>query len=252
MLHRSATPAHYDIESRSYDAFNERDSRVINGTVERILGRHGVATVLDLTCGTGSQAFWLAARGFEVTGLDFSARMLALARRKARDQGVSIRFLKGDVRTSRMGSFDAVITISNAVGHLTRADFERAIRNIRDNLKAGGVYVFDIFNRSCLTRAGVIARLTIDRVASAGGRKVREIQYSVLEDSGVLASHTTYLVQRGSGRPRVSRSWQTLQIYTAAELRSLLRGNGFDVVRQCGIDGSRFSERNSERVLTIA
>ncbi|HZL71260.1 MAG TPA: class I SAM-dependent methyltransferase, partial [Planctomycetota bacterium] len=102
MHHRSANSSHYDTESRAYDAFNERDSRVINGTLEGILRRHGVVTVLDLTCGTGSQAFWLAERGFEVTGLDISSRMLAIARRKARGKGSAVRFLKGDVRTSRM------------------------------------------------------------------------------------------------------------------------------------------------------
>jgi SAM-dependent methyltransferase len=47
--------------------------------------------------------------------------------------------------------FDAVITIFNAVGHLTKSGFEKAIRNIHRNLNAGGIYVFDILNLEAMT-----------------------------------------------------------------------------------------------------
>jgi hypothetical protein len=50
------------------------------------------------------------------------------------------------MRTLKIGLFDAVITISNAVGHLTKAGFEKAMRSINKNLKEGGIYIFDIFN----------------------------------------------------------------------------------------------------------
>ena len=44
----------------------------------------------------------------------------------------------------------------------------------------------------------------------------------------------------------------TLQLYTARELREMLTRNGFKILDQFGINGSKFSEKNTERVLTIA
>lgn len=52
---------------------------------------------LDLCCGTGDLAFALAARGAEVTGLDFSVPMLVVAARRALAAGGSApRFIQGD------------------------------------------------------------------------------------------------------------------------------------------------------------
>lgn len=49
------------------------------------------------------------------------------------------------MRDIKVGSFDAVITIFNAVGYLTKKGFEKAMRNIYNNLNNNGLYVFDIF-----------------------------------------------------------------------------------------------------------
>ena len=45
---------------------------------------------------------------------------------------------------------------------------------------------------------------------------------------------------------------QTLQIYTADQLKDLLNKNGFKVIEQWGIDGSKFIENRTDRILTIA
>ena len=50
----------------------------------------------------------------------------------------------------------------------------------------------------------------------------------------------------------MSRSSQTLQVYNAKQLTEMLRTNGFEVLEQCGIDGSKFNENTTERIVTIA
>lgn len=57
LSHRSAKPSHYNKEAESYDAFKEASSKPVNQLIEAILKKHKVRTVLDLTCGTGSQVF---------------------------------------------------------------------------------------------------------------------------------------------------------------------------------------------------
>jgi SAM-dependent methyltransferase len=52
---------------------------------------------LDLGCGTGAPSVYLALHGWDVTGIDVVARALAHARARARDAGVSLHLVHGDV-----------------------------------------------------------------------------------------------------------------------------------------------------------
>jgi ubiquinone/menaquinone biosynthesis C-methylase UbiE len=252
LTHTSAKPSHYNTDSAHYDAFNEKNSKVINQVIENILKIHKVKTVLDLTCGTGSQVFWLTKSGYEVVGSDINDRMLKIARNKARQADLNIKFLKGDMRNVQVGQFDAVITIFNAIGHLTKLDFEQAMKNIASNLKDGGLYIFDIFDLSYLMKDDHITDLTIDCQTMDGPNKVRTIQYSTINEDGILASYTTSFVQVGPHKPKISRESQTLQVYTAKQLKEMLNRNGFKVLSQCAVDGSKFIETQSDRILTIA
>ena len=58
--------------------------------------------VLDLGCGSGIWSVKLAARGWQVTGIDFVPKALRRARVRARDAGVELRLIEGDV--TKLGS----------------------------------------------------------------------------------------------------------------------------------------------------
>lgn len=247
--HYSAKPSHYNKEAKHYDKFNEKNSVLINRTIEKILKKYKVKTVLDQTCGTGSQVFWLTKCGYSVVGSDINSKMLAIAKAKAKKEKLNIKFIKGDMRTTKSGKFDAVLTIFNAVGHLTKYDFEKAMRNIHANLNDGGLYLFDIFNLSYLLKDNNITKLTIDWQKKSANNTVREIQYSTISNDGILASYDIYHQQIGSKKPKISTAFQTLQVYSVKQLKEMMKRNGFKVVLQCNPDGSRFSNIKSERVL---
>lgn len=252
LSHASAKASHYDYGAEKYDAFNEKNSKQTNQTIENILKKYKVKTVLDLTCGTGSQVFWLAKRKYDVTGSDINANMLKVAKSKARAEKLDVKFLEGDMRTIQVGKFDAAITIFNAVGHLTKLDFEMAMRNIHNNLNEDGLYIFDIFNLSYLMKDNNITKLTIDWQTVTGDAKIRTIQYSTIDNDGILASHTTSYSQKGASLQKKAMGAQTLQTYSTKQLKEMLHRNGFKVLGQCGIDGLKFSESKSERIVMIA
>ncbi len=252
LSHFSAKASHYDKAAEHYDKFNEKKSQAINRAIEKILKKHNVKSVLDMTCGTGSQVLFLAKRGYEIVGSDINSKMLKIAKTKAQKEKLDIKFLKGDMRTIKVDTFDAVITIFNAVGHLTKSDFEKAMRNIHRNLKDGGLYVFDINNLSYLLKGNNITNLTIDWQTISGDSTIRDVQYSTIDQDGIFASYTTHYEQKGTNKPKVSQSAQTLQVYTAKQLREMLHRNGFKVLSQCEIDGSRFNETKTESILTVA
>ena len=97
-----------------------------------------------------------------------------------------------------------------------------------------------------------ITKLTIDFQETVGSTTYREIQYSTIDKDGVLASFDTYIEQRGDNKPVLSKASQTLQVYTLKELSELLTDLGFKVVQKCAIDGSRFYETKTERILMVA
>lgn len=137
--HPLGLPFEYQEKPEYFDAHNVNErTESKNAFIEKLLKAQNVKTVLDMTCGTGSQVFYLAKRGYEVIGSDFSPALLEQARKKAAALGLDLTFIDGDIRTLRVGPFDAVISIFNAIGHLSKLDFEKALQNIRANLKEGG------------------------------------------------------------------------------------------------------------------
>ncbi len=69
------------------------------------------ASVIDVGCGTGSLSVLLAQAGHEVHGVDFSERMIDLARAKAARAGVAVRVEVGDAQAppADTASYDVVL-----------------------------------------------------------------------------------------------------------------------------------------------
>ena len=109
-----------------------------------------------------------------------------------------------------------------------------------------------IFNLNYLLKDNHITDLTIDWQKFSHGITTRKIQYSTIDRDGILASYTIRYEQKDAHKPKMVRGAQTLQIYTAQELREMLERNGFRVLKQCAIDGSKFFEDTSDCILTIA
>ena len=254
LKHKTAHASYYDTRAEHYDEFNENNSRGINSLLEKILKEQNASSILDLTCGTGSQVFWLAERGFKVVGSDISHSMLNIAKEKAARKNLEIRFLEADCRMVNAGKFDAAITIFNSIGHLTREDFKLAIQNINSNLNPGGIYIFDIFNLDYLRAGNNITKLTGDWMTISGEKKLRKIQFSTISDDGILASYSTYIDQDANSSPtKISTGYENrLQVYSSSELADMLKESGFSILKQTDITGEKFSQENTERILTIA
>jgi len=251
--HKLGLPLEYQQMPEYFDAFNESaETAAKNALIEKLLKEQKVKTVLDMTCGTGSQVFYLAEKGYEVIGSDFSPALLDIARAKAKAINREITFIDGDMRELKIGKFDAVITIFNAIGHLTKVDFAKALQNIHDNLKDKGVYIFDIFNLQAITD-NIINTFAMDIVSSVNGINVRNVQNSEIDkEHGFLISHDHYTISKDENKPEVYKNSFSLQIYTAEELRIMLEDKGFEVVKQYDLNGNDFVAEKSLNILTVA
>jgi ubiquinone/menaquinone biosynthesis C-methylase UbiE len=105
--------------------------------------------VLDLACGTGVMAELLGKRGVPVLGIDRSASMLAIARRRCgKRRG---RFVEGDLTSFSVSEPCSVATsCGDVMNHLpSPALLRRVFKRIYSQLQPGGVLMFETTRRYC-------------------------------------------------------------------------------------------------------
>ena len=109
--HWGKRAAHFD-EDFGHSIRTEAERAAWDRILDLAPPRRGALDALDAGCGTGFLSFELAGRGHRVTGIDFAPAMLAEARRKAAERGVSIRFEEGDAEQLPFvsDSFDLVVS----------------------------------------------------------------------------------------------------------------------------------------------
>jgi arsenite methyltransferase len=113
--------------------------RKIAFTLERMRPDH---VVLDVGCGTGSLALRFAPHAAVVHGLDLSPAMVAIARRKASDQGVTnVMFHEGTLEGfGAVGPESVDLVYAGALLHLV-GDLAGTLARIYGLLKPGGLFV---------------------------------------------------------------------------------------------------------------
>jgi SAM-dependent methyltransferase len=122
----------------------------VDRTIDWIVAEaEGRKHAIDLGCGPGIYCERLAARGFEVTGLDLSARSIRHAKRSAEDRGLAIRYVEGsylDTEGLDLGHHDMALCIYCDFGALLPAEQETFLRNVRGLLDEGGLLFLDVFS----------------------------------------------------------------------------------------------------------
>jgi SAM-dependent methyltransferase len=105
-------------------------------------GRVRPCRVVDLGCGAGNYAVWLALQGFEVTGIDLSAAAIARADALAGSKGASCRFVAADLLqpfTRFDGCFDFAYDWE-VLHHIFPEERPRYVANVHRMLRADGLY----------------------------------------------------------------------------------------------------------------
>ena len=95
---------------------------------------------LDVACGEGRNAVWLAERGWHVTGVDFSEVALGKAAELARARGVEVEWVAADALAHEPppGAFDLVAVLYL---QLPRDELARALRRAARAVAPGGVLI---------------------------------------------------------------------------------------------------------------
>lgn len=262
----------YDRQAAIYEAMNDWPARLSLELpfIRRALLAAGARSVLDVACGSGHHAIALAKEGYAVSAADASPEMLALARRNAAEEGVSIQFEPaslGDLGAAfAPGSMDAVLCLGNSLPHvLLEADLRAALSHIRGVLRQGGVAVLQNLNYDARWKNR--PRFFAVNSSTIGGRTVliwRMADYHPAGTSvpglpapspepGLITFHIATIEQDAAGAWHANVMSTLQRPLFAGEMRRWLAEAGFeDVTLYGGMDGSPFDAEASSDLVIVA
>jgi SAM-dependent methyltransferase len=203
--------------------------------------------VLDLACGTGRHSLVFAARGFDVTAFDYSKPFLEEARRNARQAGLNIAFVRGDMRNLKShfvpNTFGLAVCLYTSFGYFSRrSDDLKTLRAVYRVLRPNGAFVVSTVNG-----AGVVKRLRSP--ISLGSEPVTNV--FVIDQARYDATRrqtlTTWtIVDVRRPRSLVLRKSFRVNVYRHGELKRLLAAAGFRIEAVWGmLPGGRFDANST-------
>ncbi len=206
--------------------------------IEAVLAKHGApspARIADLGCGDGRIAVALAVRGHHVTGLDYSASMLAAARDRAAQFDAEVELVEADVRHAHqhISGVDVALSWYSSFGYFDdTADDLAALESARQSLAPGGFLLLDTQHRDKV--AALHAEVSPQRVYEErpDGIVLRELWFDPVR--GRAGEHVRQLRSDGSAEDRAF----SLRVYTATELVALCGAAGLTVEAVYGGPGT--------------
>ncbi|MFQ6122162.1 MAG: corrinoid protein-associated methyltransferase CpaM [Dehalococcoidales bacterium] len=177
--------------------------RLKQDIIDEFIGRGD--RVLDLGCGTGSLAILCAAKGAEVTGVDLSPKMLAIARRKINKTGLAkniklLRVSAMDMDTAFADNSFDVIASTLVFSELSREEISFVLKQCHRVLKANGILLIadEIMPQSLLAKfllflfrlpftiiAYIFTQTTTRAVASLD-ENLRQAKFSIIKVKSYL------------------------------------------------------------------
>ncbi len=221
--------------ARFYDSIYENknyseECQFVDQIMKRFAGKP-VKSLLDVGCGTGSHALILNDMGYEITGVDLSEEMLAIAKSKVGDREISL--IRQDLRTLDLGHrFDSAIAMFAVMGYqTTNHDFEKALKSVRKQLYFGGVFTFDVwFGPAILNQKPKEQTKTI----TAGSRLIKyysQPQMDIINETVRI----NYRISETEGEIVISETQEShlMRFFFYQELDYFMVKNGFETVLIC-------------------
>jgi cyclopropane fatty-acyl-phospholipid synthase-like methyltransferase len=198
--------------------------------------------VLDLACGPGRHSIIFAGKGFEVTAVDLSEKLLCVAKKTAEDAELKIDFRRSDLREIKLGKkFDLVVNLFTSFGYFEEDEENYKIFDVvKEHLSEKGTFVIDYFNTGYLQKNLeeyseniILDNRIVQRRAIAGDRVVKNIEIDSQEGKKIY--------------------YESVRMFSPGEIINAMTCRGFKLNRIYGdFNGNNFDPDKSERLIIFA
>jgi 2-polyprenyl-3-methyl-5-hydroxy-6-metoxy-1,4-benzoquinol methylase len=238
-------PANYDLEEAEHSASRIQFYTDLACEID--------GPVLDIACGTGLVALPIAARGLPVTGVDLARPMLAYARVKAQQQGLSIDLIEADARQLHFDKqFSFIFLTGNAFqAFLQRTDQVRLLASVKRHLAPHGVFAFETRNPSGHDLNNQPEEELWFTYQNVQGQSVNVSGTQRYDPLTQTMHWTTYRRWSVSGKNRLTTTRIACRFTYPQELEALLHYNGFHVIAQYGGWNKEGLTVESEEIISI-
>ena len=191
-------------------------------------------TILDCSCGIGTQSLGLAARGYEVTASDLSHAAVERARLEARQRDLSLQVSVADMRSlykHHGRTFDVVLSCDNSVPHLlSNEDILTAFRQFYECTRPGGICLVSVRDYAAMDFS---SRTQLHPYGVREVGDVRYVLFQVWELKPPLYDTTFYVIEhRGSSPATVHATRATYYAVPIPVLIQLMKEAKFQDVRR--------------------
>jgi len=211
----------------------EKQAAVLDQVIRENFGDR-IQTVLDVSCGIGTQSIGLAELGYRVTGTDLSADALKIANQESAARGLLIDFFKTDMRALDkiyQEPFNLILACDNAVPHLlSKKEILKAFKGFYQGITEGGGCLISVRDYSAMERSEGEIRLVPRLVHRVKGGRI--ILFDLWEFEANTYQITTYVLEEYEGKElktNVARGGKYFCIETD-ELEHLFLQAGFQKV----------------------
>lgn len=205
--------------------------------------------VLDLGCGTGSMTERMAARGFDMIGVDASEEMLELADAKRRKSGQDILYLQQDMRKFELyGTVRAIISVCDSLNYIPEEEqLLQVFRLAYNYLDPDGAFLFDM--NTVYKYEKILGESTIAENREEGSF-IWENYYDAQEHLNEY--DLTIYVQEDDGRYSRFEETHFQRAYETERILKLLDEAGFQTEKLLDADTKEAAGQQTERIFVAA
>ncbi|WP_066064030.1 class I SAM-dependent DNA methyltransferase [Neobacillus soli] len=207
--------------------------------------------LLDLACGTGELSVRFAENGFQVTGVDLSEDMLAVAQAKAEEAGVKgIPFFQQNMADlDGHGQFDVIGIFCDSLNYLeTEAEVIATFANVIEHLSDKGIFIFDVHS------IYKIAEVFINQTFALNEEEVSYIWNSFPGELPNSVEHelSFFVLDEKTGKYDRFDELHLQRTYPIEQYSNWLLEAGFELLEVCADFDDTVPSTNSERILFVA
>ncbi len=222
----------YHLIFQDWEASIEGQANILDGIIKSEWGDK-VVSIVDVSCGIGTQAIGLAKHGYEVDASDLSPQAIERAKEETKKRCLDIKYSVSDMRDSfahHSKEFDVLISCDNSVPHLlSDLDILTAFKEFYRCIKPGGGCLITLRDYVNEKRNGIQVKPYGVRVDQG----VKYIIFQTWEFHGDIYELSMYFIRDDGSKQTETKIFRS-QYYavTVSKVVELMQEAGFKGAKQ--------------------